>query len=679
MNRCFFGFCLLLLSSQLSLSTVPEVLVLAKRPDTVATTVAGALSLRELDFINQQASSTLAKSLLDLPGVTASSRNQSSQTRLSIRGSGIARSADVRGIALQLNGLPLNAADADFDYLTAIEPLALAQIRVVRSAHSVATATNNLGGSIDFISKKGLDQNASLLRTEFGSFGYWKQHASSGWDAAPFDVFVSVDNQIQDGFREQSQLNRQHFNFNLGWKISDELENRITFTRVQSDEELPGALTKRQKNTDPTQAASSPNPLFNRRLAGWRDEVSWNRLANQFNFQDPDQNLNVGVWYSFAEIDNPRNQVFTKNYQDTGLRIHYGADSLLGENENHFSLTFTPTYAWSNERSYENLLDGARGGLLDDADKEWLNADLFIQNRYKINQQLSWITSLQLGYAKRSVTDHLALIGEALTKDSVDYTTISPSTGLLYELNATSQLYWNLSQSTEAPTHGDLYQSGSPRFISQKAQQAITTEIGTRGNSGSLKWDLAYYHSWLKNEFLISETFPGSGLNETRNTPRSTHQGVEAGLDWELIHEASDLPEHSLVLSPTSTWNSFYLTNDSLYQNNQLPGIPEFMLQCKLNYQHSSGFFAGASWLGQPASTYADYANTLKSDPSFSMNLRVGYGKAKGFHIFFEIENVTDENSIIDISVTGNARGQDQRVFWPAPERSFNGGLSWVW
>jgi len=645
--------------------------------------LAAASTVKSMQTVDEGPDLTLADSLGGIPGVYARSRNQSAQTRLSIRGSGITRNADVRGISLQLNGLPLNAADSDFDYMSAIEPLALSQIDVIRSANADGASVNNLGGSVNFISWTGRTANPGTLRADFGSYGYFRQDGSGSWKTEHTDGYGNVDNFMLDGYRDHSQQNRQHFDFNVAWREEDQWENRVYFTRVQSEEELPGALTMAQISQNPRQAATSPVPVFNRALADWKDQIEWNRVADRFNIQGVDQNLSGGFWFSYAEIRNPRNQVYDINYHDTGGRFLWQKEMFLGDHENSVSVGWTPTYAWSSEPVYKNLLNANRGAMVEDTTKEWFNSDLYLQNRFKITSELSWITSLQFSYALRSIEGYLNPKGGLATNDSKDYYAISPATGLVYEPAKDMQIYGNLSRSAEPPTMGDLYVPGLADFAPQKMQTALTAEVGMRGKRGALRWDAAFYQSWLKDEFLISETFPGSGITVTRNTPHSNHRGVEAGLSWELLPRSEESeqpgPCGSLLLGSSFTWSDFFLDNDPLYADNRLAGIPEYLLQMDLRYKHPSGFYVDPNVMFQPEGMFADYANTLRSDAFAVFGIRLGYERPAGPQAYFEVQNLANETYISDVSVIGNAKGLDQRVFWPATGRAFYAGLAWKW
>ncbi len=641
--------------------------------------LAGGVTVVDLERFKQGASVSMADSLQFVPGVYARSRNQSAQARLSIRGSGAARNSDVRGIALQLNGLPLNGADADSDYLTAIEPLSLSQIHVIRSANATGSVSNHLGGSIDFITHTGRTAPRGWIQAQFGSHDFYRQHAMSGWTSGAWDGFVDIDQLTSDGEREQNQQSRQHFDLNLGWQGGD-FENRLYLTRVQSDEELPGALTNAQMSQNSTQSAPNTNPLFDRRLADWRDRVKWNRVADRFAWKGDDVQVSGGAWVSYAEVKNPRNQVFDFFYHDAGTRLELKREDEIAGHGNQFTAMLTPVYAWEQDAVYRNLGGGVRGAPVDRTRSEWMNVDLFLQDRFEIIESLHGILSLSGGYASRALQDQVVLSNERGTHDQVDYVTWAPALGMVYDWSPEIQIYGNAVRSEEPPTMRDLYQQGSSDFVGQRTQTASTLEIGARGEQGRWGWDGAIYRSWLKNEFLISETFPGAGDTVTRNAERSTRLGVESGLTTELLAESLQVKrEDSLKWAQTFTWNDFEITRDPLYANRALPGIPEYLIQEELMYRNPSGFYSGPNVQVQPEGIWVDYDNTVKSDSFAIFGWKMGYLSARGLELFLEVENMTDERYAKEISVIGNAAGLDQRVYFPGGGRSFYCGVAWRW
>ncbi len=78
------------------------------------------------------------------PGVNVRSRGLASDSRLSIRGSGIQRRFGDRGVSLLLDGIRANDADGSF-YFRAIDPLSINHVEVYRGANGLAYGGSQLG------------------------------------------------------------------------------------------------------------------------------------------------------------------------------------------------------------------------------------------------------------------------------------------------------------------------------------------------------------------------------------------------------------------------------------------------------------------------------------------------------------------------------------------------------
>lgn len=78
------------------------------------------------------------------------------------------------------------------------------------------------------------------------------------------------------------------------------------------------------------------------------------------------------------------------------------------------------------------------------------------------------------------------------------YHFFNPKLGLLWDAGPQWQIYSNISRSAEPPTFNDMTFSTSDDLDRLQAQRATTFEIGTRGESGDVAWDVSLYHARVK-------------------------------------------------------------------------------------------------------------------------------------------------------------------------------------
>lgn len=650
---------------------------------------------------------TNLKDALDFaPGVFVQPRFGAEESRLSIRGSGIQRTFHGRGLKLMQDGVPLNLADGGFDF-QAIEPLAAQYIEVYRGANALAYGATTLGGAINFVSQTGRSAPPLQSRFEYGSFDSFRGQISSGVVSGNEDAYVSFTHSSTDGFREHSQQSNQRFFTNLGHVIHPELETRFYLTYARTDSELPGELTKAQMLADPTEASRVPEFLrgfqpvarFDRVTSDWKRDFELFRLANKTTWGSGDEKLTVGSFWSRKDLDHPILFVIDQVTNDFGLDVRYdNANDLFGR-ENHFAIGFAPTYGIAEDARFANNF-GSRGALFSDNRQHSLNADLYAQNSHYFVPGVALVTGAQLSHAERKNRDNFPIGPD--NSDTQDWTAFSPKLGLLWDITPQAQLFANVSRSFEPPSFGELVDAngGGAGLIPLEEQTATTFELGTRGYSERVSWDIAYYRSLVDNELLSYQVQPG--LSQTVNADDTIHQGIEAAVDLELFSglfakgsgsahssggksvpagaPASPGPqEDRVVFRQSYLWNDFHFDNDATFRDHRLPGIPPHYFRAELLYEHPSGIYAGPNLEWVPQGYNVDSAATEFADSYALLGFKAGYRSERGFSIFVEAKNLTDEiyaatTGVVNVSPAGGGA-----LFLPGDGRSIYTGIEWKW
>jgi iron complex outermembrane receptor protein len=202
-----------------------------------------------------------------------------------------------------------------------------------------------------------------------------------------------------------------------------------------------------------------------------------------------------------------------------------------------------------------------------------------------------------------------------------------------------------------------------------ETKEAWTGEVGTRGRVGAFIWDVAFYHAKLRKELLTYAVNPAQGIPApTFNADETTHQGLEAGLDWEIMN--------GLRLRQTYMWSDFRFKDDVQYSDNRLPVVPEHFYRAELRYRTQDGFWIAPSVEWSIKDTYVDYMNTLKA-PSYGVfNLGLGQEFKGGVSLFVDIRNLTDERYVSNFTAVTNAQTASTAVFFPGDARSVYGGVA---
>jgi iron complex outermembrane receptor protein len=694
--------------------TLPETVVYGKGSLTVATIEAlreelslipGGIDVVDAESYKRGKAATL-KDVLDYsPGVFVQPRFGAEEARISIRGSGIQRTFHGRGIKLMQDGVPVNLADGGFDF-QAIEPLVAKAVEVYRGANALQFGSTTLGGAINFISPTGYDASPLALRAEYGSFGTVRGLISSGGVSGANDYFLSLSHLSQEGFRDHSRQSNQRLFTNVGHRFSENLETRFYLTLALTDSELPGNLTKSQLETDPRRAQRNGFVrIFDYVDSDWKRDFDLFRLANKTTWQDDDQKLTFTSFWSRKDLNHPILFVIDQLSNDFGVGLRYDNTAEVSGHSNRLTLGLTPTWGYIGDDRYDNVL-GERGTKRASMQQRALNLDVFAEDQFWLSKSFAFTLGAQLSYAERS--NQNAGVGTTNTafNDNQNWWGFSPKLGLLFQPDAATQFFANVSRSFEPPSFGELvvagtsatWPGGNPYAYLNKtnslpleAQTATTAEIGSRGTRGPFQWDSVYYFSWIENELLEFQIAPGVG--QTKNAGKTIHQGIELGLGFDFLHSIADgidprkreaNTRDRLVLQTHYLWNNFRYRNDQTYGNGPLAGIPEHYLRTDLTYSAPCGFYVGPNIECVPSGYRVDAAGTLFADAYFLFGAKAGFRRSSGLSFYIEGRNLANKRYAATTGVVSDARepvnrGGSLAQFLPGDGRSFFLGIEYRW
>ena len=192
------------------------------------------------------------------PGLVISSSQGGEDTHVSSRGSG-QNNDDIVGLAILVDGIPINQGDGEA-FLHDVDLQTVRYAEVYRGADALRYGSVTLGGAINLVSLTGRDAAPVSVGTSFGSFGYYQQTLSSGWSEGAWDLLAAASDHVQDGYQDHSQENYQKLALNLGYRLSDNVENRFYFFYGRLDQNNPAALDKDDLYTDPRQTDPGGHP-----------------------------------------------------------------------------------------------------------------------------------------------------------------------------------------------------------------------------------------------------------------------------------------------------------------------------------------------------------------------------------------------------------------------------------
>ncbi|MBS7789535.1 TonB-dependent receptor [Roseococcus sp. SDR] len=581
------------------------------------------------------------------PGVFAQPK-WGEDSRLSIRGSGIARNFHLRGVRVFQDGIPINQADGSGD-LQELDPTSFLRAEVFRGGNGFALGANTLGGAINFVTPTARQQEGQgvTFRLEGGSRGFIRGNTQMGGVFGAWDGWVSGTMLNQDGWRNHSSGSAGRMNSNGAYRWAENAETRVYFTYNAIQQDIPGTVTRNSATQTP-RLANPANVQLN-----YQRNIESYRLGTITAIRPNAETLvELGGSYVQRQLDHPIFQYIDNHTNDFNLFGRVTWDGSLGGFRNRLVAGVNAAWGTNDNRRFVNL-SGVRGAQTFASWDTASTTDAYFENSFYVLPELALVAGLSGGQAVRRSENRL----NASLSGSGDWGFINPRAGLLWQATSNVQAYANVTWSTEPPTLSDLVALvplGGFRLLAP--QRAITAEIGTRGTVGDFTFDGAYYYSWLKDEIqLFAGQQPGTSF--ARNADKTVHQGVELAASY-VAGRNLFTAQDSMTLRGAYTFSAFNFDNDRLFGNNQLPGVPPHVLRAEARYRHPSGWWVAPNVDWVPEGFYVDNANTRRTDSYTLLGLRAGAELMDGrLGLFAEGRNLLNSRFISSASVTPIALG----------------------
>ena len=175
--------------------------------------------------------------------------------------------------------------------------------------------------------------------------------------AARADYYASYARTSMDGYRQWSAQQRDRVNLHGGYQFSSNTDARVFYFFAHVKEELPGALTRAQFETDP-RAADAGN-VTNR----WGRDYNLHHVGLQLRTQiSPSQRLEISPYMQYRDIDHPIFEVISQISHDYGAEVRYENTAALGALANRLTVGIQPAYESLLNHQYVNN-QGEHGAL----------------------------------------------------------------------------------------------------------------------------------------------------------------------------------------------------------------------------------------------------------------------------------------------------------------------------
>lgn len=681
-----FSWCLCLLFSITSIqaqtyqdtTALSEVVLLGTpiRNSLQKTTVAVALvSEKE---INTHDGTILTPILNKIPGVQMQ-QGAWNTNRITIRGMGARAQFGTNRIKAYFENIPITTADGETT-IDDIEMDVLGRIEVIKGPNANSFGAG-LGGVIHLFGNQNSNDSGGKWTSTFGSFGLQKNSFTGKLNDKKTQVLLNYSHLQNDGFRANSQYERQTINLLGNHQISPKGKFNFVAIATRLKAFIPSSINENDFINQPeiaaaNWAAAQGYESYDKILLGlgYQHQFSakwqWNHsfFGNFKKAYEPrpfdildDQTSGIGVRSQIQWNDKIGTFPSKINLGTEGMQENYRFtlfENLYQSQPGQGSVEGNPFDASLQKRGYLNL---------------FVQLETQLTSKLNLESGISW--NRTLFRQKNTFQTENQLFENNQFPDIW-----SPRLAFSYQIKSGIQVFTSMSQGFSTPS---LAETLTPE---RQLNQTILPEIGTNyeiGYKGSflknkLYTELTFYRTQIKNllvaQRIAEDQFVGLNAGE------SLHQGVEMMMNyvWKFING------NQLKSQISGTFNRFefveFSNNDENFSGNKLPGTPESQWNISLDYQTKSGFNLNASLLKMGSMLLND-ANTLKSDSYQLLDVKCSYTttffEKLQTQFSFGIQNSLDEKYAANVLPNAVGFGNAQpRYFYPGSPRNFYGSLS---
>ena len=655
-------------------STQPFITVTSPRLErNLYETPAAVSVVNAPDIQENQQRLQLDESLDTVPGLFFQNRyNFAQNLRLSTRGFGARAPFGIRGIRIQVDGIPYTMPDGQ-SQIDAVDLDSTQRIEVIRGPSSVQYG-NASGGVIDITTARGNDlPPGARLRQDVGNNDYYKTTLQANGTRGDTSGIATLSWLNFNGYREQSEVEKGLFNGRLSHEWGDGTRLTATFNALHTPKaQDPAGLTAEQVARDRRQATANAKRLNSG--------------------QDVDQQT-LGLLYETSVAgagDLTVSTFFTR--RDFSQQLPFPGPSLIAYDRQFYGISTDYQQGielaglpltWvvgadlhrqeDDRRRYSVSFAGDVTGQTQEETQNATAAAVFAQGDLSITDRFNLSIGLRFDRLRLSVDDDFLSDGD--DSGSRTFNEISGFTGVSYRLASRQQLYATIGTAFESPTFTEFANpDGSGGFNPDiEPQQALNREVGVRGALGEgLSYDLALFSIRVDDEILPFE-LAGNDRTFYENAGRTERKGVELGLDWDISYTWRVTSALTLA---DFTLKEFEDRDGNNFSGNQLPGLPRQQWVAEFEWHGQGRRFAAlkSQYVGE---VYAQNSNETEVSDYWLFGIRIGDTYRIAGHsldLYGGIRNLLDKEYFSNLRINANRNA----FFEPAPGRNFYAGLKWA-
>lgn len=652
--------------------------------------------VKQEDIQDGQLQMTLSESLIRVPGITAQNRTQQAQDpQISTRGFGSRSAFGVRGVRVYVDGIPLTMPDGQ-GQPGVVDLSAIKSIEVMRGPFS-ALYGNSSGGVIQLFTEDAPKTPEVGATVMFGSYDTKRQIMNAAGVADGVEYLLNASNFESDGYRDNSESNKQAATAKFKFNISDDTNITTLINWFDQESQDPIGLSRALAFNSSTRDTVVPAALFaNTSVKRDHTQVGFN-IEHAFN-----ENNKISF---IPYVGTRRNaQILTTTPTATTLatttarlseidRSFYGGDLRWDNNGILGSLPYNVAFGINYGKSTDDRLDrnilvagNPANALNRDEENISSNFDQYIQGKLSISPTVDIHAGARHTKVKLQVKDNFITVGAPGQGDnsgSVEYQKTTPVIGATWKATESINLYANFGKGFETPTFIEAAFDNVATGVASRPNLALNPsesnnyEIGAKAFiTDNSRLNVTLFKVDTDDEIVTS--LSNAGRSSFTNAGKTERKGVELSLDSRFENNITTYFAYTLLdaeFKDSFTFRPTTTTTRTVNAGNKIPGTYRSQIYAEIAWSHAPlGFFSALEGRHN-SKVYVDDINSDSASSYTIFNLRAGFEQniAKWqLKEYLRVENMFDKEYI------GSVRINDSNglFFEPGADRNYLLGLS---
>lgn len=519
------------------------------------------------------------------------------------------------------------------------------KIEVIPGGGAILYGSGTRGGVINIITKSGAGYKGGSVSSEFTSFGTKKGDVSFGTTVGDFGIGINYTKNDYKGFRDGDESDSEFFEGSLKYKIDENQNITLKYSRYDENATSPERLTKEQLS-DPTQSG----------LTSSKDLAMLDVIKDEFNLKYENKindNLKLDILSFYQESD-----IETVGTKGSGrieledkkvgfkpkLQLKYGEN-----NEIVFGYDFI-------SQEMNRVTGSSTNYNLSDFTKMTNSGFVLNRNRFGKIEFTQGFRYERADYdLKRK--DNTRNLDEKITKENY-----AAEATVNYLYSDTGNVYAKIERGFRSPLPPEMANTKDYSLSKADSETYLTYELGAKDYILGSYVNGAVYYTETDNE-IARVAIPGTFYFDYYNIGKTKRYGAE--LSAEQYFGKLTVRE-SYALIKTEILESA----NSKLEGKEISDVPTNKLSLGLSYEVTPKFTV----LTETVYTSAYYINDEntggKQNENIVTNVTFNYNPTETLKLYTGVRNLFNEKYY-------NSIKSDGKYFDPAAERSFYAGFKY--